>query len=82
MTTEAKKYDANRLEALVHAGFEETLGRCSTQYDMENPRFVECIKASGVNYGTIIPQWINYSNAQVVDIRNGMSRDRLYWSSW
>ena len=74
MATEAKKYDANRLEALVHAGFEETLARCTTQYDIENPHFVECIKASGANYGTIVPQWINYSNAQVSNMRNGMSR--------
>ena len=66
------------MEALIHAGFEETLGRCTAQYDMENPRFVECIKASGANYGTIIPQWMNYSNIQVTDLRNGLSRDPRY----
>lgn len=56
------KQGINRFEAFVHAGFEETLFRCGSTFDIEGPEFVQCVKSSALNYRTVIDNWTMFSD--------------------
>lgn len=65
-TVPTNKKELNKFEAFVHSGFEESLNRCAgNSVDFDTPEFVECIKASGINYGAFITRWNRFTKAYV-----------------
>lgn len=65
MSFPENKYDHHRLEAIIHTGFIESLDRCSTETsaDFDTPEFVQCMKASAINYTTFAHNWNRYKNS-------------------
>lgn len=56
------KFDHHKFEIIMHEGFYETLDRCAgdAQVDFDTPKFVECVKASAINYATFTNSWLLY----------------------
>lgn len=57
------KFDHHKFEIIAHQGFLETLNRCADPAlgaDFDDARFVECVKASGINYNTFARQWLKF----------------------
>lgn len=56
------KFDHHDFEAIIHEGFYETLDRCAgeEQVGFDTPKFVECVKASGINYNGLTRSWLLY----------------------
>lgn len=56
------KHNHHRYETIMHEGFYESLDRCAgdSQVDFDTPKFVECVKASAINYATFTDRWLLY----------------------
>ena len=78
-TVPTNKNQLNTFETYVHAGFEESLSRCAGKNaDFDTPEFVECIKASAVNYGRIATRWQSFTKAFIDNEMTGNKRAKIY----
>lgn len=67
MEIPSEKFDHHKFEGIVHVGFLETLDRCAGKdnlVDFDTPEFVQCVKASGINYGTFARNWLSYNSVK------------------